>query len=153
MSSFTFVVISLKNTFNLSNNSERTEKKVHLKEVMIEKNKVEMWRNLLKRKDQLVPFSFPLIFFKCMGVVHISCQIALLCNKNRKLCSSTISREWLWFISNERRSVLLFPTLLRSWLSIRCICLTPPITDAPSCLALWKLFSFQYILNLHGLFK
>ena len=51
VSSFTFVSISLKNTFNLSNNSERTEKKIHLKEVMMEKIKVEMWRNLLRDQE------------------------------------------------------------------------------------------------------
>lgn len=53
----------------------------------------------------------------------------------------------------QKGSVLLFPRLLRSWLSIKCICLTPPITDAPSCLALYKLFSFQYILSLYVHFK
>lgn len=53
----------------------------------------------------------------------------------------------------QKGSVLLFPRLLRSWLSIKCICLTPPITDAPSCLALYKLFSFQYILNVYVHFK
>lgn len=105
------------------------------------------------KKDRLVPFSFPLIFFKCMGVVQFSCQIALLYNKNRKLCSSTISRDGYDSFPMKGEVCCFFPKLLRSWLSIRCICLTPPITDAPSCLALWKLLSFQYILNLYVHFK
>lgn len=105
--------------------------------------------NLLKRINYCLSLS---TYLSAWGLFLFSCQIVLLCNKNRKLFQYHKQRMVVIHFQ-QKGSVLLFPRLLRSWLSIKCICLTPPITDAPSCLALYKLFSFQYILSLYVHFK